>query len=127
MGQTALLSLPKEGVLRVFFALKNPTPSAGFEPTYLGTKGQHATSRPPKPLSCIIIFLQYNTLKISGESLRCITSFIYMLLPFSSAQVFSLALYCTEYSVMLLNADSLCVAAIDSCNCFPFTVQIRKL
>jgi hypothetical protein len=29
---------------------KNPTASAGFEPTSLGTKGQHATSRPPKPL-----------------------------------------------------------------------------
>ena len=33
-----------------FFALKNPTESAGFEPANLGTKGQHATSRPPKPL-----------------------------------------------------------------------------
>jgi hypothetical protein len=32
------------------FALKNPTASAGFEPVNLGTKGQHATSRPPKPL-----------------------------------------------------------------------------
>ena len=25
--------------------------SAGFEPANFGTKGQHATSRPPKPLS----------------------------------------------------------------------------
>ena len=33
-----------------FLALKNPTASAGFEPANLGTKGQHATSRPPKPL-----------------------------------------------------------------------------
>jgi hypothetical protein len=32
-----------------FFALKNPTASAGFEPANLGTKGQHATPRPPKP------------------------------------------------------------------------------
>ena len=32
-----------------FFALKNPTASTGFEPANLGTKGQHATSRPPKP------------------------------------------------------------------------------
>ena len=32
----------KEGVLRIFFALKNPTASAGFEPANLGTKGQHA-------------------------------------------------------------------------------------
>ena len=33
-----------------FSALKNPTVSAGFETANLGTKGQHATSRPPKPL-----------------------------------------------------------------------------
>ena len=41
---------PKQGVLRIFFALRNPTVSAGFEPANLGTKGQHATPRPPKPL-----------------------------------------------------------------------------
>ena len=34
-----------------FFALKNSTASAGSEPANLGTKGQHATSRPPKPLA----------------------------------------------------------------------------
>jgi hypothetical protein len=33
-----------------FFALKNPTASAGFEPANLGTKGQHTTPRPPKHL-----------------------------------------------------------------------------
>jgi hypothetical protein len=33
-----------------FLALKNPRATAGFEPANLGTKGQHATSRPPKPL-----------------------------------------------------------------------------
>ena len=35
-------SPPKEGVLRIF--------SRGFEPANLGTKGQHTTSRPPKPI-----------------------------------------------------------------------------
>ena len=50
-GTKGFTSLPKEGVLSIFFALKNPTASAGFEPANLGTKGQHATSRPPKPLS----------------------------------------------------------------------------
>jgi hypothetical protein len=34
-----------------FFALKNPTASAGFEPANLGTRGQHATPRPPKSLT----------------------------------------------------------------------------
>ena len=33
-----------------FFRPKNSTASAGCEPANLGTKGQHATSRPPKPL-----------------------------------------------------------------------------
>jgi hypothetical protein len=43
------LYVPSEGRLAVdFYALKNPTASAGFEPANLGTKGQHATSRPPK-------------------------------------------------------------------------------
>ena len=45
------LYFPSEGRrAEDFFALKNPTVSAGFEPANLGTKGQHATSRPPKPL-----------------------------------------------------------------------------
>jgi len=33
------------------FRPKNPTASAGCEFANLGTKGQHATSRPPKQLS----------------------------------------------------------------------------
>ena len=46
------LYFPSEGRrAEDFFALKNSTASAGFEPANLGTKGQHATSRPPKPLS----------------------------------------------------------------------------
>ena len=43
-------SLPKEGVLRIFSPWKNPPASVGFEPANLGTKGQRATSRQPKPL-----------------------------------------------------------------------------
>ena len=49
MGPTALLSLRRKTCWG-FFVLKNPTASAGFEPANLGTKGQHATPRPPKPL-----------------------------------------------------------------------------
>ena len=45
------LYFPSEGRrAEDFFALKNPTVSARFEPANLGTKSQHATSRPPKPL-----------------------------------------------------------------------------
>ena len=46
------LCFPSEGRrAEDFFALKNLTALAGFEPANLGTKGQHATSRPPKPLN----------------------------------------------------------------------------
>ena len=41
-GTDGFTSPPKEGVLRIFFAHKNTTVSAGFEPTNLDTKGQHA-------------------------------------------------------------------------------------
>jgi hypothetical protein len=52
-GTDGFTSPPKEGVLRIFRP-KNLTASAGFEPANLGTKGQHAISRPPKPLFVII-------------------------------------------------------------------------
>ena len=42
-------SMPPRTCWGFLFTLKNPTASAGFEPADLGTKGQHATSRPPKP------------------------------------------------------------------------------
>ena len=48
-GTDGFTSPPKEGVVRVFRP-KNPTASAGFEPANFGTKGQHATTRPPKLL-----------------------------------------------------------------------------
>jgi len=48
------LYFPSEGRhAEDFFALKNPTASAGFETATLGTKGQHATPRPPKPIPTI--------------------------------------------------------------------------
>jgi hypothetical protein len=50
-GTHSFTSLLKEGVLRIFFfTLKNLTVSSGFEPANFGSKGQHATSRPPKLL-----------------------------------------------------------------------------
>ena len=49
-GTNGFSVLPKEDVLRIFSALKNPTASAWFEPVNLGIKGQHAASRPPRPL-----------------------------------------------------------------------------
>jgi hypothetical protein len=52
MGPTALLPLRRKACWG-FFRPKNPKASAACEPANLGTKGQHATSRPPKPLSYV--------------------------------------------------------------------------
>jgi hypothetical protein len=60
-GTDGFTSPPKESVLRIFFALKNPT--------NLGTKGQHATSRPPKPMTQVINGCNYVIMKAS-ENLR---------------------------------------------------------
>ena len=60
------LYFPSEG--RRAEALKNPTASAGFEPVNLGTKGQHATSRPPKPhVFLFILFKMCMMWPYSGE------------------------------------------------------------
>jgi hypothetical protein len=52
MGLMALLPLWRKAA-EDFFALKNPTALAGFKPANLGTKGQHTTPRPPKPLEAL--------------------------------------------------------------------------
>jgi hypothetical protein len=59
MGQTALLPLRRKECWG-FFRLKNPTASAEFQPANLGTKGQHATSRPPKSLYIYIYIYIYS-------------------------------------------------------------------
>jgi len=45
-----------------FYALKNPMASAGFEPANLGTKGQHATPRPPKLFKKIGDMITYSVI-----------------------------------------------------------------
>ena len=48
------LYFPSEGRrAEDLFRPKTPTASAGFEPTNLGIKSQHATPRPPKPMQGI--------------------------------------------------------------------------
>jgi len=63
-GTDGFTSPPKEGVLRIFFALKNQAASVRFEHANLGTKGQHTNSRPPK----LIIYIEK---KRGKESRRC--------------------------------------------------------
>ena len=70
-GTEGFTSPPKEGVLRIFFALKNPKASVGFEPANLCTKGQHATSRPQKPLSpSLLVHVPYFLLIITSKLLE---------------------------------------------------------
>ena len=40
--------------------------SAGFEPANLGTKGQHTTSRPPKPPTRVLLFYHIFTRRINN-------------------------------------------------------------
>jgi hypothetical protein len=56
MGQTALLPLRRKACW-IFFALKIPKASVEFETANLGSKGQHAISRPLKPLLYIYIYI----------------------------------------------------------------------
>ena len=59
------LYLPSEGRrAEDFFALKIPMASVGFEPANLATKGQHATSKPPKPLPTLCRMLDVLILSI---------------------------------------------------------------
>ena len=60
---------PKEGVLRIFFRPKNPTASSKYEPTNLGSKGQHVTSRPPKPLLRCVTTQKSAVLLMSDKAL----------------------------------------------------------
>ena len=60
MGPIILLPFRRKACWGFFLSpFKNPTASAGFEPANLGTKGQHATSPPPKPLYLTDILWQY--------------------------------------------------------------------
>jgi hypothetical protein len=63
-GTAGFTSPPKEGVLGIFIALKNPL--AGFEPANLGPRGQHASSRPPKPQP-LKIWLNYSGVKLQKK------------------------------------------------------------
>jgi hypothetical protein len=50
-GQTALLPIRKEGVLRIFIAFKNPSPRPGLKPRTLGPTVRTITTRPPRKLT----------------------------------------------------------------------------
>ena len=58
MGPTTLLPLRRKACWG-YFRPKNPTAWAGIEPANLGTKGQHATPRPPKPNLIHISYLYF--------------------------------------------------------------------
>ena len=57
-GTDGFTSPPKEGALRIFFALKIRRLRPGSNPRTWGTKSHHATSRPPKPRRMCVKTLQ---------------------------------------------------------------------
>jgi hypothetical protein len=48
MGPPALLPIRKEGFLRIFIALKNPSPWPGSNPQPLGPGASTLTTTPPR-------------------------------------------------------------------------------
>jgi hypothetical protein len=48
MGPSLFTSHPKEGVLRIFIALKNPSPWPGFNPLHLGPVASTLNTTPPR-------------------------------------------------------------------------------
>jgi hypothetical protein len=56
-GTGGFNSLPKEGTVRIYFALKNPTGSPGFEPANLGARRQRAN---PQTTEAAILPLYYH-------------------------------------------------------------------
>ena len=73
-GTDGLTSPPKEGVLRIFSPWKIRRLRPGLNPANLGTKGQHATSRPPKPLCGDLIKGLFPCLVVSAHVLCYLTS-----------------------------------------------------
>jgi hypothetical protein len=49
-GTSGFTSHPKEGLLRIFIALKNPSPRPGLNPRPLGAVARKLTTTPPRPL-----------------------------------------------------------------------------
>jgi hypothetical protein len=74
MGPAALLPIREERVLRIFIALKNPSPWPGSNPKPLGPVASTLTTTPPKRrFSCCIFHLQGN---VSTFSHPCLIIFL---------------------------------------------------
>ena len=81
MGQTDLFPLRRKA-RRGSLLPKNPTASAGCEPANLGTKGQHATSRPPKPQELTITVPAEKKFEMNLEELTSLLQSLALLLTY---------------------------------------------
>jgi hypothetical protein len=116
MGPTALLPLPRKACWG-FFRPKNLTASAVHEPVNLGTKGQHATSRPPKPLVHLVAFivrnLTWRTVTWMSTSKRYFTKIMYAFIPYDISAPCCLAnVWQTSDSLETYNVFIVCLTAL---------------
>jgi hypothetical protein len=51
-------------VLRIFIALKNPSPWPGFEPTTFGSNGQHTNHYTTKVTHCVVYWILINVSEV---------------------------------------------------------------
>ena len=118
MGQTALLPFQRKACWG-FFRPENPTASAGFEPANLGTKGQHATSRPPKPLfSCLLIIVRHSlSCEVATMGLYILLRAHYVFILISWAEWSSWEISLVDVSVFLPLTQHLHPQAVPSGLC----------
>ena len=115
MGPTTLLPLRRKACWG-FFRPKNPTASAGFEPANLGTKDQHATPRPPKPIGIlpkknsfdthfVFFCLTFASFCLPYKILTVVS--LNILTPFSTVHLFNLGIIPMENLAMLIGEASM--------------------
>jgi hypothetical protein len=67
-GTSGFTSHPKEGVLRIFLALKNPSPRPGLNPRPLGPVASTLITTPPRRLIQITWYINYRFFNAFGKT-----------------------------------------------------------
>ena len=112
------LYFPSEGRrAEDFFALKIRRLRPGVNPANLGTKGQHATSRPPKPLIGKMILTEQNKNQTRAKS--CLSLALYLTNLTRNYQELNPGFQCKRPVKDILNHGTACV-------CHLFTISVHK-
>jgi hypothetical protein len=70
MGPSRLLPVREDGVLRIFIALKNPSPWPGFEPATFGSSGKHTSHYTTKTTVCKLTGFKFMSFQHTNKRLH---------------------------------------------------------